>query len=373
MSNTRMYRDGALVDQGFPAREVGERLAADDRVVIWLDVCGPTEDDLRLLAEELGMHQLALEDVVQQAQRAKLDRYDTHLFLNTYMVRLDAAGGLTDDEVSAFIKPRALVTVRYTDRFDLRQLLARWDESAELAPHGVAFLLYGLLDTLIDGHFSAVQQLDATLERVQAAMFKDGRGAQAAGDGQGGDDRVADGGDSRAGSTRGRKSRGAGDRGAGGRGGDAIREMDRNQVQERIFLARRDLVRLRQVTLPMREVVNALIRPTMHTVDQEMLPYYQDLYDHVLRVIEWSESLRDLNTTMLETNLMLQNNQLNLIVKQVTAWAAVIAVPTAVTGFFGQNLAFPWRHTPAEFIISLIVTLGLAVALYVVFRRKSWI
>jgi magnesium transporter len=115
------------------------------------------------------------------------------------------------------------------------------------------------------------------------------------------------------------------------------------------------------------------MRPTMHTVDEEMLPYYQDLYDHVLRVIEWSDSLRDLNTTMLETNLMLQNNQLNLIVKQVTAWAAVIAVPTAVTGFFGQNLAFPWRHTPAEFIVSLVVTFGLAIALYVVFRRKGWI
>jgi len=327
MTSSRLYRDGQLVEEDFPAHEVGERLAADDQSVVWLDICQPTEDDLKLLAEELGLHELALEDIVQQAQRAKLDRYDTHLFLNTYMVRLDASGGLTDVEVSAFIKPRALVTVRYNDRFDVREVLARWDESLDLAPHGIAFLLYGLLDTLIDGHFTAVQQLDNTLEQVQGSMFSsDGRAGK-----------------------------------------------DRNEVQRRIFTARRDLVRLRQVTLPMREVVNSLMRPTMHTVDPEMLPYYQDLYDHVLRVIEWTDSLRDLNTTMLETNLMLQNNQLNLIVKQVTAWAAVIAVPTAVTGFFGQNLAFPWRHTPAEFIISLVVTVGLAVALYIVFRRRSWI
>ncbi|MBF9128409.1 magnesium transporter CorA family protein [Plantactinospora sp. S1510] len=319
-----MYRDGALVAEDFPASEVGERLAADDHAVIWLDICGPREDDLKLLAEELGMHELALEDVVQQAQRAKLDRYDTHLFLNTYMVRLDAAGGLTDVEVSAFVKPRALVTVRYNDRFDIRELLARWDESAELAPHGVAFLLYGLLDTLIDGHFTAVQQLDSTLEQVQGVMFKGGA-------------------------------------------------TNRDEVQRRIFTARRNLVRLRQVTLPMREVVNSLMRPTMHTVDPQMLPYYQDLYDHVLRVIEWSDSLRDLNTTMLETNLMLQNNQLNLIVKKVTGWASIIAVPTAVTGFFGQNLAFPWRHTSAEFVISLVVTFGLAISLYLVFRKKTWI
>lgn len=226
MTSSRLYRDGALVEQDFPASEVGDRLAADDRVVAWLDICQPSEDDLKLLAEELGMHELALEDVVQQAQRAKLDRYDTHLFLNTYMVRLDAAGGLTDVEVSAFVKPRALVTVRYDDRFDIREVLARWDESAELAPHGVAFLLYGLLDTLIDGHFTAVQQLDSTLEQVQGVMFKGGA-------------------------------------------------TNRDEVQRRIFTARRDLVRLRQVTLPMREVVNSLMRPTMHTVDPEMLPFYR--------------------------------------------------------------------------------------------------
>lgn len=319
-----MYRDGTLVAQDFPADEAGERLATDDRAVIWLDICEPSEDDLKLLAEELGLHQLALEDIVQQAQRAKLDRYDTHLFLNTYMVRLDTTDGLTDVEVSAFVKPRALITVRYDDRFDIREVLTRWDESVELARHGVAFLLYGLLDTLIDGHFTAVQQLDSTLEQVQGMMFKGGA-------------------------------------------------TNRDEVQRRIFTARRDLVRLRQITLPMREVVNSLMRPTMHTVDPEMLPYYQDLYDHVLRVIEWSDSLRDLNTTMLETNLMLQNNQLNLIVKKVTGWASIIAVPTAVTGFFGQNLAFPWRHTPAEFIISLVVTFGLAISLYLVFRKKTWI
>jgi magnesium transporter len=76
---------------------------------------------------------------------------------------------------------------------------------------------------------------------------------------------------------------------------------------------------------------------------------------------------------MLETNLMLQNNQLNLIVKKVTGWAAIIAVPTAVTGFFGQNVEFPWSHTLVEFIVSLVGTFGLAIALYLVFRRKTWI
>jgi magnesium transporter len=324
MNRTRLYRDGALVDVDFPARELPDRLSADDNSFAWLDLCRPAPDDLAVLTDQFGMHPLALEDILQRAQRAKLDRYDTHLFLNTYLVRLDTGGEVGTAEVSAFITPRVLVTVRYDDLFDLDEMLTRWDENADLARQGVAFLLYGLLDTLIDGHFEAVQHLDGALEDLQNIMF-DRRGEP------------------------------------------------REEIQRRIFVSRRDLVRLRQVALPMREVVNAVMRPTMHLINPTMLPYYQDVYDHVIRVVEWTESLRDLNTTMLETNLMMQSNQMNQVVKQVTGWAAVIAVPTAVTGFFGQNLHFPWAHTAVEFYLSVFVTIGLAIALYVIFRRKKWL
>ncbi|MEV4755213.1 magnesium transporter CorA family protein [Micromonospora sp. NPDC049559] len=324
VNHTRIYRDGALVEDGFPAGELHARLSADERNVGWLDLCRPNPEELSLLADQFGLHPLAVEDILQQAQRAKLDHYDTHLFLNTYVALLGTADRLSTGEVSAFITDRLLVTVRYDDQFDVVDLMRRWDESAELARNGVSYLLYGLLDALIDGHFEAVQRLDSALEKLQDDMFQG-------------------------------------------------RDLPRNNIQRRVFLARRDLVRLRQIALPMREVVNAVLRPTVHLVTTEMIPYYQDVYDHVIRVIEWTESLRDLNTTMLETNLMLQNNQMNAVVKQVTGWAAVIAVPTAVTGFFGQNLNFPWRHTPMEFYISVAVTLGLALLMYVIFRVKKWL
>ncbi len=93
--------------------------------------------------------------------------------------------------------------------------------------------------------------------------------------------------------------------------------------------------------LPMREVVNALMRRDLKVVNDTLMPYYQDVYDHVLRATEWTESLRDLVSTVLETNLTIQGNRMNLIMKQVTSWAAIIAVPTAVTGFYGQNVPFP--------------------------------
>jgi magnesium transporter len=144
-------------------------------------------------------------------------------------------------------------------------------------------------------------------------------------------------------------------------------------VQRRSFQLRRSLVVLRRVVLPMREVVNALMRPTMHVVAEPMMPYYQDVYDHVLRATEWTESLRDLVTTILETNLTVQGNRMNLIMKQVTSWAAIIAVPTAVTGFYGQNVPYPGFGKPWGFAVSTLVTIAASLALYVTFRRKDWL
>ena len=117
-------------------------------------------------------------------------------------------------------------------------------------------------------------------------------------------------------------------------------------MQRRTFELRKSLVLLRRVVLPMREVLNSLLRRDLHVVDGEILPYFHDVYDHVLRATEWTESLRDLVTTILETHLTVRGNRLNVIMKQVTSWAAIIAVPTAVTGFYGQNVPYPgFGHT----------------------------
>jgi magnesium transporter len=125
--------------------------------------------------------------------------------------------------------------------------------------------------------------------------------------------------------------------------------------------------------LPMREVVNSLMRRDLRIVADAMAPYYQDVYDHVLRATEWTESLRDLVTTILETNLTIQGNRLNVITKQVTSWAAIIAVPTAITGFYGQNVPYPGFGHESGFYASTIIIVVLSTGLYVLFRRWDWI
>jgi magnesium transporter len=127
------------------------------------------------------------------------------------------------------------------------------------------------------------------------------------------------------------------------------------------------------VVLPMREVVNTLMRRDVGLVPLEMTPHYQDVYDQVLRATEWTESLRDLVATILETNLTIQGNRLNVITKKVTSWAAIIAVPTAITGFYGMNVPYPGSSETSGFIASSVLIVVLSVGLYVAFRRRDWL
>jgi magnesium transporter len=323
MPRTRLYRNGVLESEGFPVADVSEHLA-DPSATVWFDLCEPTAEDLATISEELGLHPLAVEDAVHEHQRPKLDRYASHLFVTAYAVALNTTSGqLETCEVAAFVTGDALVTVRKDERFDIAEVTARWDESPDLAKHGVGFLLHGLLDYVVDTHFEAVHTLDAQIEALQDQLFEDD-------------------------------------------------PKDRD-MHRRTFELRKSLVTLRRVVLPMREEVNALLRRDLHVVNEAMVPYFQDVYDHVLRAAEWTESLRDLVTTIFETHLTVRSNRLNVIMKQVTSWAAIIAVPTAVTGFYGQNVPYPGFGQMAGFWTSTSVTIVLSALLWVVFRRKDWI
>jgi magnesium transporter len=323
MALTRLYRHGALVDEGFPISKCSDYLADPDAVV-WFDLCEPAAADLAAISDELGLHPLAVEDAVAEHQRAKLDRYQSHLFVTSYQVRLDISSGeLRTSEIDAFVTHRALVTVRRSKDFDIDAVLRRWDGSPDLAKSGVGFLLHGLLDYVVDTHFEAVQELDGQIEALEDQLFDDNP-----------------------------------------------RDKD---MQRRTFELRKSLVLLRRVVLPMREVLNSVLRRDLHVVDEQILPYFHDVYDHVLRATEWTESLRDLVTTILETHLTVRGNRLNVIMKQVTSWAAIIAVPTAVTGFYGQNVPYPGFGHTSGFWVSTAIMVMLSVGLYVVFRRKDWL
>ena len=323
-ARTRVYVAGKLVAEGFPVAEISDRLE-DPAAVVWLDLAAPDAADLGTISEEFSLERMAVEDAVTPHERPKVDRYDDHLFVNLYASYLDAeTAELATSEIAAFVTPRALITVRKDERFDADQLVAVWDATPDLATSGVGYLLHGLLDLVVDSHFTTVQQLDDALEILEDHLFDEDR-------------------------------------------------SEGFDVPRRSFDLRKSLVRLRKVVLPMREVLNTLMRRQLGVVDNAMAPSYQDVYDHVLRATEWTEGLRDFVTTILETHLTIQGNRLNETMKKLTSWAAIIAVPTAVTGFFGQNVPYPGFQEQAGFYGSLAIMLVIGVFLYFTFKRKEWL
>jgi magnesium transporter len=145
-------------------------------------------------------------------------------------------------------------------------------------------------------------------------------------------------------------------------------------VSRRAFKLRRSLVEARRAILPTREVVFTITRRIDTDGHQaDLQPYYDDLNDHVLRAVEWTDSLRDSITSIFDTNMSLADVRMNTIMKKLTSWAAIIAVPTAITGFFGQNVPYPGFGQQWGFWLSLLSMLLIAVALYATFRRKDWL
>ena len=328
---SQVWRDGEVIAKDFPFEEISDYLQRED-CLVWVDICDPDHTRLLALADELSLDPLAVEDAISQAERAKATRYATHMFLTAYATQMadddpnddDISTNLKVERVSAFVLKRGIVTVRYGDGFDIDDVLQRWEDNAELLKYGVGALVHGLLDAIVDSHFEAVQVLDDAMERLEDILF---------------DDNVIN-----------------------------------RSVQRRTYRIRRDLVELRRVVLPMREVVNAILR---HRKDidapAELGSWYDDLYDHVLRATEWTESLRDMVTTVFETNLSLQDARLNTVMKKLTAWAAIIAVPTAVTGYFGQNVPYPGFGREWGFVMSLVIMIAIAGTLYWSFKRRDWL
>ena len=318
-----MYRDGVLQAEGFPVSEVSEQLA-DPATTVWVDFTSPSRDQLVELADELGLHELAIDDAVGPHQRPKLDHYATHSFLSCHAIRVDAeAGRLDETEVDAFINSRWLITVRKDDGFPIEPVMQRWDRSTDLAKFGVGYLLYGLLDVVVDGYFDAVQAFDDYYDEVSEEIFS---------------------------------------------------EQPLEPAQQRHwFQMRQALVRFHRVVVPMREAVSGLMRREQSAVADALYPYFQDVYDHTIRVAESTDALRDLVSTIVETNLSLRDYRQNLVMKKVTSWAAIIAVPTLITGYYGMNVPYPGSGETSGVIISGLLVVAMSSALFVLFRRKDWL
>ena len=324
MTHTRVYCKGVLEAEDFPVADISDYLERPDTVV-WVDYCAPSPEEMEELKHELGFHELAVEDALGPHQRPKLDHYPEHLFLSSHAVKLDhSTGRLVVAEISAFIHPRWLVTVRKDEAFGLEPVKQRWDRSPQLAADGVSYLLYGLLDVVVDGYSETVDTFDEYYDAVSDGVFSEEQPIQPA-------------------------------------------------QQRHWFHTRKSLIEFHRLVVPMREAVGGLMRREQPIVTDELRPYYQDVYDHVLRVSESTDALRDLVNTLVDTNLTLRDYQTNQIVKKVTGVAAIIAVPTLITGWYGMNVPYPGLGQRWGWITAGVLIVVLSGVLYKVFKKNDWL
>jgi magnesium transporter len=289
---------------------------------VWIGLHEPDDATLDKIQEEFGLHELAVEDAKNAHQRPKLEEYGDSLFvvLRTAQVK---DGKVQFGETHVFVGTCYVVTLRHGASLSYAEVRQRCERNPQLLAKGPAFVLYAIMDFVVDHYFPIVDSLEDELEQLEEDIFGDG--------------------------------------------------VNRDTT-ERIYELKRELVRLKRAVWPLVDVCNRLVRFDTALVPDDVRPYFRDVYDHVLRINETIDNLRELLTTALEANLALVAVRQNEVMKQLAAWAAMLAVPTAIAGVYGMNFdvmpELRWRYGYAAVMSFIAGTCGF---LYWRFRKAGWL
>jgi len=289
---------------------------------IWIGLHEPSEGTLRKIQEEFSLHDLAVEDALRAHQRPKLEEYGDCLFVVLRTARLEN-GECSFGETHIFVGPRYVVTVRHGASLPYSEVRTRAESTPQLLRKGPGFVLYALMDFVVDHYFPIVDSLEEQLEDLEEEIFD--------------------------------------------------HSFDRDTMQ-RIYELKRRLVTLKRAVSPLVEVCNRLMRFDVAIVPEDTRVYFRDVYDHVIRINETIDNLRELLTTALEANLSLISVGQNEVTKKLAGWAAILAVPTMIAGVYGMNFQFmpelEWRYGYFSIMGFMLSVCGF---LFWRFRRAGWL
>ena len=325
MITCRNYREGVLEDETpFDPSEVAAARKAGTRV--WLDAIEPTDEELKHLQDSFGLHQLSIEDSSRWGQRSKVEFYPEYVFVVSHGLKLDEGDELADSEVHLFARQGVyVITVRRKPVLDFEPAIKRMQGEQGMQHEGIGFILYLLLDEIVDGYLDTIDRLEDLSDDIE--------------------ERVS-----------------AEDAEAGTEG-----------LAQDIFRLRQTVVRFRRLASPMREVLDRLMEAE-GIVTPTLAPYYRDVLDHTIRVTELMDNIRDLLTAARELQLAQVSNRLNVVMKKVTSWGAIILLPTLIAGIYGMN----FRHMPElnwkiGYPMALGIMAGAAFLLYRGFKKRDWL
>jgi magnesium transporter len=317
-----VYREGRRVAR--PRAIEGLRDEADDcRGFAWVGLFEPTAVEFDAVRREFQLHELAVEDAVSAHQRPKLEIYGDTLFLVIKTVRYLGSEQLVDvGEVMVFVGPDFLITVRHGEAGGLGNVREHLEGEPELLSLGPGAALHAIIDRIVDAYEPVVDGVLEDIEEVEAEVFS----------------------------------------------------PESNNPVERIYRLRREVLEFARAAMPLRPALRELTAPAVPNIDPHLVPYFRDVADHAVRIGDHIEGFGTLLAGVLQANLTQVAVRQNEDMRKISAWVAIIAVPTAVAGIYGMNFEhmpeLGWRFGyPAVLLFILVVCIGL----YVRFRKVGWL
>ena len=318
--NCAAYKAGQrIADIDLEQASVVESAAQD---FVWIGLHEPEETLLRKVQQRFGLHDLAVEDAHLAHQRPKLEVYGDSLFVVLRTAHLHD-GKIGWGETHIFAGRGYVVTVRHGSTTAYKTVRARCESAPQMLSMGESFVIYSVMDFIADNYFPVLHALEVEVDSLEDSVFS----------------------------------------------------QDNSRLDiERVFELRHDLLLMRRAVLPLQEICSNLMRFDIKLIAVEMRPYFRDVQDHVIRVVEHIDNLRELLKASLEANLLLASVKQNDVTKQLAAWAAILAVPTAIAGIYGMNFKYmPELDYPAAYPIVILSILLLCAFLFYRFKRSGWL
>ena len=325
---TTMVRNLACYDRDgrrgpeITLEQISDVLARDDGGYVWVGLYEPDETLLAKMQEEFNLHPLAVEDALKAHQRPKVEQYGDSLFLVLHTAQV-VKGQIEFGETHVFIGPRYLLTVRHGASLPYSTARERCEKHTNLMQIGPSYGLYAVLDTVVDNYFPIVAEYQIELNALEKDIFA---------------------------------------------------EDYRRETIHRLYELKRDLTQLRLAVSPLQDLLNQLLHFHAGIVREEVHLYLRDVHDHVVRVNEATDTMREMLTAAMSVNLSLVTVAQGEIVKRLAGWAALLAAPTLLTSWYGMNFHhMPELDGPNSYWIMIGVTLATCIGLYFALRKAKWL
>lgn len=322
------YLDGKRVPGCHDPLEAIERVRSEGRGFVWIGLHEPDTDEMTVVAELFGLHELAVEDAVHAYQRPKMDRYDSSLFLVLKTVcyvehRAGAAVEIVQDgEIMMFLGADFIVTVRHGSHSQLTGVRAGLESDPEQLAIGPAAVMHSIADRIVDEYLTVVEAVEDDIDEMENSVFT----------------------------------------------------TEKSVDIEQIYLLKREILGLRRAVTPLAPALRALSGTPHRLVPAEIREYFRDVEDHLSVVAERVSTFDEMLTTLVSAALAEVTTRQNEDMRKITAWAAIALVPTAIAGIYGMN----FEHIPElswtygyPMVIGFIA--GICTLLYMLLRRRGWL